>query len=280
MPPAQIEVFEAGKAPGAYHQERYRHHERAPGDRRPPVVHGITVGKVHDGSKHRRSNPEGNNVGQGVKLTAKVAGRVGQARNAAIQTIQYHGYANGLGGIVEVPKIFTRSLQCLQNGVVAGGDVAHGKQRGQQVHAFPEPAALPGGIFLPPQLKIHRQVPFRAAAGLFAKRAITLEPPFTRSPTFTTTCASGENITSVREPNLIRPTRSPRPTFSPTFFVNTILRAINPAICLKMTFCPSPSTVTTFCSFSSAQAGPMALRNLPLRYSALRTTPLIGERFT
>ena len=45
--------------------------------------------------------------------------------------------------------------------------------------------------------------------------------------------ASGSSSTSTREPNLIRPTRSPRCTRSPTLRLNTIRRASNPAICLK-----------------------------------------------
>ena len=45
--------------------------------------------------------------------------------------------------------------------------------------------------------------------------ASTLEPPFTRSPTFTRSTASAGITTSTREPNLIRPTRCPRSTVSP-----------------------------------------------------------------
>src|SRR5436190_14364646 len=65
-------------------------------------------------------------------------------------------------------------------------------------------------------------------AHFFASRAITLEPPDTRSPTFTRTTASSGKYTSVREPKRIIPKRSPFLSSSPTFAQPTILRAIIP----------------------------------------------------
>ena len=100
-------------------------------------------------------------------------------------------------------------------------------------------------------------------------------------PVFMVLNAGADRLWSTLDPNLMSPTRSPRLTRSPCFLVKTILRASRPAICLKMTFCPSsPMTVAMFCSFSSAEIAPMALRNLPRRYSTSVRTPEIGERFT
>ena len=51
------------------------------------------------------------------------------------------------------------------------------------------------------------------------RRARMLDPPETCSPALTAISHSGPKKTSTREPNLIRPTRSPFATRSPSFFV-------------------------------------------------------------
>src|SRR5579883_2452059 len=52
-------------------------------------------------------------------------------------------------------------------------------------------------------------------------------------------------------------------TRSPGLRVNTMRRAINPAICLNTTDVPSPSTVTTFCSFTVEHSSLLATRKHP-----------------
>src|ERR1039457_4234411 len=87
---------------------------------------------------------------------------------------------------------------------------------------------------------------------------ITLDPANTRTPCCTVISHSGPNSTSTRDPNLIRPTRSPFATRSPGCLLNTMRRAIRPAICLKTTQVPSPRTLTTFCSFSVEHSSRLA----------------------
>ena len=59
------------------------------------------------------------------------------------------------------------------------------------------------------------RTPAPALDGLHGKPA-RLTPPLTLSPTFTRISASAGNITSMRDPNLISPTRCPRSTRSPS----------------------------------------------------------------
>ena len=91
----------------------------------------------------------------------------------------------------------------LQDGKVAGGDVAHGKERRQQKHSPAQPRLCPG----PCEFGIDVVVHGRSPSGM---KASTLVPPLTFWPTLTRISASAGSSTSTREPNLIRPTRWPR----------------------------------------------------------------------
>jgi hypothetical protein len=98
----------------------------------------------------------------------------------------------------------------------------------------------------------------RSVPATSRRRAITLDPGHTRIPGCTAISHSGPNSTSTRDPNLIRPTRSPFGHQVAGLFVNTMRRAIRPAICLKTTQVPSPRTLTTFCSFSAEHSSRLA----------------------
>src|SRR5579872_1537908 len=191
--------------------------------------------------------------------------------NAPIESIEQHRKSDRFGGEVKVPRLRYRTVCDLQDCVIAKRYVGGRKERRQNVHAFPQPARRP---ILQTAARnfwnfrvVHYLAPWVAGSGRTACAACTtaktLAPPFTLSPTLTCSLAAASMRTSTRDPNLINPTRSPRSTLSPTFLVKTIRRASNPAICLKTTVCPSPSTVTTFCSFCSADAAFMAFRYLP-----------------
>src|SRR5208282_1183852 len=169
----------------------------------------------------------------------------------------------------------------LQNGVETSRDIGGGEQRGQDVHTLTQLSARTVGFTTVRRSPFHVHVlvhihvhVYKRRASLPAavpaetgcatgRRASTDAPPLTRSPGFTWMAASRSNRTSTREPNLMSPTRWPRATWSPTLKLKTMRRAIRPAICLNTKVRPSPSTVTMFCSFSSADCAAMALRNLP-----------------
>ena len=57
-------------------------------------------------------------------------------------------------------------------------------------------------------------------------------------------------------------------------------RAISPAICLKTTRVPSPSTVTTFCSFCVEHSSRLATWKAPSWYCTSAMVPAMGVRFT
>jgi hypothetical protein len=47
--------------------------------------------------QHRRGHAETHSVRQRIHLAAEIAGGVGHARDAAVQTVEEHGRADGLG---------------------------------------------------------------------------------------------------------------------------------------------------------------------------------------
>src|ERR1700682_3635860 len=167
------------------------------------------------------------------------------------------------------------TFQRLRDGEISRSDVGGGKKRGQNIHALAHSALTGRRCFLLPRTQqdghLHWTISEAApmwlgsnSCSLTTGTCARIEaPPLTRSPTATLISDGAGKITSVREPNLIRPTRSPRETASPTFLVKTIRRASKPAICLKTTVMPSPSTVTMFCSLASAEAALMAFPNCP-----------------
>src|ERR1017187_4855662 len=96
----------------------------------------------------------------------------------------------------------------LGDGEEAGGNVDHGKQGGQQEHAAAKP-----GLGLGFGQSVIAAVHSGSPSGMTAS---TLDPPLTRWPTLTRRAASAGSSTSTREPNLMRPTRWPRSTVSPS----------------------------------------------------------------
>ena len=85
----------------------------------------------------------------------------------------------------------------------------------------------------------------------------------TWSPTRTFISASAEKMTSVREPNLISPTRSPRSTVSPTFLVKTMRRASKPGYLLEHHCAGIAAHGHDILLVRSAEAAPIALTNFP-----------------
>src|SRR5882724_207581 len=220
-----------------------------------------------------RRHAESDHVRQGIKLAAKVAGGIGHAGNAAIQTISYHSHANRQGSMIKVPELLARTQHRLAQCVIACTNIRRCKQRRQNVHAFAHAVFSHRRklVFPSPHGRrhFHRKAPVfsRFGEGGDLREGVTfarmLDPPLTRSPRFTLISAGWGKMTSVREPNLIMPTRCPRASFAPGLGLNTIRRASSPAICLKTTVIPSPSRVTIFCSLSLAEDGAMALPNWP-----------------
>ncbi len=67
---------------------------------------------------------------------------------------------------------------------------------------------------------------------------MTVSPATTRWPTRTSRRTCGGTSTSIREPNLTIPKRSPARTASPSLTWKTMRRATAPAICLNSTGVP------------------------------------------
>src|ERR1700722_14972409 len=63
-------------------------------------------------------NTEGDHVGQGVELAAKIAGGAGHARDSAVEPIEEDREADGFGGIVEVPGLEHWILSRVGNGIL------------------------------------------------------------------------------------------------------------------------------------------------------------------
>src|ERR1700676_3417524 len=86
--------------------------------------------------KQRRGNAEGDHVSERGEFPAEIAGGVGHARDAAVQTVEQYGEADGLGGEVQVPGFTRGAMHGLQNGVEPRRDICRGEQRWQYVHAL------------------------------------------------------------------------------------------------------------------------------------------------
>src|ERR1022692_3784266 len=125
------------------------------------------VGIVHDRERAKspepcqdcRRNSEGNYIGQRIKLTAKRADRIGESRDAAIESIEQNGKADCLGRMVEMPGIAGRPQNSLRNRVIAGSNVDRRKQGRKDV----QPLVLWSltGRFV---LRFRRMVAHRASA--------------------------------------------------------------------------------------------------------------------
>ena len=106
---------------------------------------------------------------------------------------------------------------------------------------------------------------------------MTVSPPRTRWPFVTASSHSGGTKTSIREPNFIRPMRSPVASRWPTPVRVTIRRARTPTICRKTTVRTSgPSASRSTSSLRSlrcADSRRYAARKLPGRYELSTTSP-------
>src|SRR5262249_28600217 len=159
-------------------------------------------------------------------------GGSGQPRDAAIETVENNGQSDRLRCVIKMPGLGHRGMRDLENGEVSEGDVRRSKQRWQDVHASSHSAGRAGFLSAARDLRdfvVHHTPPRLSDCAVLAatgspvggKRASTLLPPLTRSPTLTCRLAELSSSTSIREPNFIIPIRSPRATLSPTFLVNT-----------------------------------------------------------
>src|ERR1035438_9843952 len=260
---------EAGQSTGSRHEESKTCNRAQLQDFQAEVR--LDRGGQHVKTPHPReqggSDTEGDDVGEGIKFFAEIALGVGHAGDAAVEAIEKHGKADCHRGEIQMPGFDGSSAGRLNNREESGCDIGGGKQRRQDVHAFAHASAGTVRVATAGIQLFHEEAsrsPAPAATGwATGKRARIDAPPWTWSPSLTWMAASESKITSTRDPNLIRPTRWPRATWSPAFRLNTMRRAIRPAICLKITVRPSPSTVTMFCSFCSAELASMAFRNLP-----------------
>src|SRR5215471_6327692 len=177
--------------------------------------------------QHGGSHPEGDYISQRVQFAAKVAGCVSQTGDAPIQAICYDGHANGFGGKIKMPVLWLAPLEVrsqplaaqkrLHDCVVAGAYVQRCEERRQQVHAFPHPSPAKRTLLVfpsPARLERHGATSKYCCSDAIAFRGDTNSakidaPPFTWSPTLILIVLLAGKITSVREPNLIIPTRSP-----------------------------------------------------------------------
>ena len=111
-------------------------------------IHGI--GQKMESPDERQQagrHAEGDGVGQRIQLLAEVAAGVGHARDAAVERVEGNGENDGDGRPVQVRVRVAgvgEGRHGLGDGKEAGGDVAHGKQRGQQEHAAAQLRPRPG----------------------------------------------------------------------------------------------------------------------------------------
>src|SRR5205814_97985 len=72
MAPAQVNVFEAGKAPGADHEKRDGDDQSAPGDGEPPPGDRLATGEMH----HRRHHASAAGNGHADKIFSSWPARI------------------------------------------------------------------------------------------------------------------------------------------------------------------------------------------------------------
>src|SRR6266702_933713 len=215
--------------------------------------------KAPDISQQAGSYAKRDHIRQRIQLLAKLARGIGHAGDSTIERVEWNRKKNGYSRPVKMRPcivIGADRRDGLRDRKVPGGNIAHREQRRQQVHSATQPRL---GIRLGDRLvaAVHQRSPLVVSgntmalidpaalvtAATIAPSAISarmLEPPFTFCPTLTCKIASTGKITSVLEPNLIRPTRCPRSSRSPSRGTNTMRRASRPAICLKTISIPSP----------------------------------------
>ncbi len=156
--------------------------------------------------ERRGSEAERDHVSQRIHLAAEIAHCVGHARDAAVETVQENSPAKQGSGRLKMEARAGcslgephRSIEHFEQRVESQENISRGEQRRQRVGRATG-AALRGARIDQAFAEAHA-APFR--------RAITLDPAATRSPTRTLTSHSGPRKTSTREPNLMSPMRSP-----------------------------------------------------------------------
>src|SRR5258708_5122211 len=182
---------------------------------------------------YARRQPTGDGVGGGRERHAERGGRLGEAGKEAVQRVEHHGDADEDGRRVEV------AARRVHDAAVTTEQVADGHQRRQQEDAAPEPLRP---VALPPGERINH--PHSTAS-----RASTVSPATTRWPARPKISARTGRNTSMRDPNFIRPIRSPRASCCPSATRQTMRRASTPTICLTTPGCPPRSGPTSFRSF-------------------------------
>src|ERR1700758_1206100 len=132
------------------------------------------------------SNAKGDDVGQGIKLSAKIAFGTRHSSNEAVDTIEDHREANGHGCKIHVPVFAVTAMYGLQDGVKTCSDVGGSEDRRKKVHAFAQASARAikfGAIriqlFHEPSRSPLAPTPTGCATG---RTASTVAPPWTRSP--------------------------------------------------------------------------------------------------
>src|ERR1700675_3455865 len=114
--------------------------------------------------KERWGNAEGDDVCERIEFSAEIAGGVGHARDAAVQTVEQYGKADGHGGEVQVPGVTRGAMHGLKNGVETRRDICRGEQRGQYVHAFAQFSARMVRFTTTRRLLFHVQCASRSPA--------------------------------------------------------------------------------------------------------------------
>jgi hypothetical protein len=102
----------------------------------------------HKGENGRR-DAEADHVCQRIEFAAELAGGVGHAGDAAIESVEDEGEADGLGGNIEIGGSLAgvrredqRALDGAQNAEIAKEDVGGGEERRQRVGGARRPFCL------------------------------------------------------------------------------------------------------------------------------------------
>ena len=156
-----------------------------------------------DENQHRRRDAERNHVGKRIQFASEIAGGVGHARNATVQTVKQDGERQSLGGNGEMDVRGEisglgqqRTFKGLQNSDETQKDIRAGKKRGQGVSS-------PAGTFSGNRRTDKTLSNTQTVAPFAARRARMVRPPETLSPILASSFQSGPNRTSTREPNLM-----------------------------------------------------------------------------
>ena len=187
------------------------------------VVHHPGEGAESPGEgEDAGGDAEGDDVGEGIELAAEVAFGVGEAGDAAIEGVERDGEADGDGGVIEMMRREGGAFEALGDGEEAGRDVDRGEERGQDEHAAGRrrahgreirPSRRGGGWAAVrrsnEQLRADGgEQGIGVAEGRCGLRRWLRRGRGRRG--LTSGSAWPGRRMSVREPNLMRPTRSPR----------------------------------------------------------------------